>query len=70
MPLTLERCYEIRKILEQADVEIDSIVNEFYLQPGAQNVAGNIGEISQMHAQLVEDLANRIRELEKETGKK
>lgn len=67
MALTLERCYEIRKILEAADVEIDSIIREFYYEPGGQNTGGDINSISKLHAQLVQDLADRIRELEKKT---
>lgn len=63
MPLTLKRCKELQKILETADVEIDAIIREYYFEPGGQNIAGGIGEISRTHAQLVEDLANKIREL-------
>lgn len=67
--LTLKRIAELQKILEKADAEIDSIIREFYMVPGGQNVAGGIGQISRMHAQLVEQLAERKRELLKEQKK-
>jgi hypothetical protein len=65
MTLTLERCNEIQKELEQYDREIDSIVQTYYLAEDAQNIGGNIGTLSRMHASLVEQLAERKRELEK-----
>jgi hypothetical protein len=61
--LTLARIKEIEKILEKADKEIDAIIQAYYMVPGGQNVAGGIGRISRMHAELVEQLAQRKREL-------
>ncbi len=66
MTLTLPRCKEIQRQLENIDREIDGIIQEFYAAPGAQNIGGNIAQISYTHAKLVESLAERIRELEKE----
>lgn len=69
--LTLKRIAELQKILEKADAEIDNIIQDYYVMPGGQNVAGGIGAISRLHAHLVEDLAARKRELMKELkGKK
>lgn len=69
MPLTLERIGQLRKELEKADKEIDNIVKEFYAEPGAQNVGGNIGQISILHAELVEALAEKEREIKEKTKK-
>jgi tetrahydromethanopterin S-methyltransferase subunit G len=63
--LTLKRCKEIQKTLETCDREIDSIIQEYYAPAGAQNIGGGIGSLSKLHAQLVQDLADKIRELEK-----
>lgn len=67
--LTLKRIAELQKILEKADAEIDNIIQDYYVMPGGQNVAGGIGAISRLHAHLVEDLAGRKRELMKEERK-
>jgi tetrahydromethanopterin S-methyltransferase subunit G len=64
MPLTLKRCREIQKQLENIDREIDGIIKEYYAAAGAQNIGGSIGQLSRMHAQLVQDLSDQIRELE------
>jgi hypothetical protein len=66
MTLTLERCNELQKELELCDQEIDSIVQTYYLAEDSQNVGGNIGPISRLHADLVEQLAQRKRELVKQ----
>jgi len=55
--ITLERCRVLEHELHIADVEIDDVIRTYYTEPGGQNVGGNIGEISRMHAQLVERLA-------------
>lgn len=65
MALTLKRCREIRKQLENIDREIDGIIQEYYAAAGAQNIGGNIGPISRMHADLVQQLSDEMRELEK-----
>lgn len=64
-PLTLERVVELQKQLEVCDKEIDAIIRKYYWLPGAQNTGGNIGELSRMHADLVQLLAEKKRELEK-----
>jgi hypothetical protein len=69
MALTLKRCREIRKQLENIDREIDGIIKEYYAAAGAQNVGGNISQLSKMHAQLVQQLADEMRELEKKEKK-
>lgn len=69
MALTLKRCREIQKQLENIDREIDGIIQEFYAPAGAQNIGGNIGVISRTHAQLVQTLADTVRELEKSEKK-
>lgn len=67
MPLTLARCKEIRRELETIDRELEQVLGEYYLKPNGQNVGGNIGQLSRMHAETVELLATKQRELE---GKK
>lgn len=63
--LTLARCTELQHELETLDKELDAIVKEYYLMPDGQNVGGNIGLLSRMHADTVELLATKKRELEK-----
>jgi hypothetical protein len=63
--LTKEKISDLRKRLEQCDREIDSIIQTYYAAPGAQNVGGNIPELSRLHAQLVEQLAEEERKLTK-----
>jgi len=65
MSLTLERCNELQKELKLCDREIDSIVQTYYMVEDGQNIGGNIADISRLHAKLVEQLAERKRELEK-----
>jgi hypothetical protein len=72
MALTIEKINDIEKRLEAADREIDSIIQKFYAAPGAQNMGGNIGEISRLHAQLVGQLSEEKRKLltkDKKQGK-
>jgi hypothetical protein len=64
MTLTLARCDEIRRELEKLDAELDSIVRDYYLVEHGQNIGGNIGQLSRMHAETVELLATKRRELE------
>jgi tetrahydromethanopterin S-methyltransferase subunit G len=61
--LTLARCDELRRELEKIDLELDKIVQDYYLN-ATQNVGGNIGLLSRMHADTVELLATKRRELE------
>jgi len=68
MSLTPEKIKDLRKRLEAADREIDSIIQTYYSAPGAQNVGGNIGELSRWHAQLVGCFSEEKRKLQK--GKK
>jgi hypothetical protein len=63
MPLTLERIKQLEHELDIIDMELDSIIQDYYSVPGAQNIAGNIGELSRTHALLVELLATKKREL-------
>jgi len=70
MPLTLERCKQLQRQLENCDREIDGIIQDYYAAAGAQNIGGNIGQLSRTHAQLVQALADQIRELEAEKKKK
>jgi hypothetical protein len=70
LPLNPENLRDIRKRLEHCDRELDSIIQEFYAAPGAQNTGGNIGDLSRLHAQLVEQLAEEERKLEKKEVKK
>jgi hypothetical protein len=70
MALTLKRCRELQKQLENIDRELDGIIQEYYAPVGAQNTGGNIRELSRMHAQCVQDLANKKRELEKKDKNK
>ena len=65
MTLTPEKIKDLRKRLEAADREIDSIIQTYYSAPGAQNVGGNIGELSRWHAQLVGWLAEEKRKVTK-----
>lgn len=69
MTLTLPRCKEIQRQLENIDRELDGIIQEFYMPAGAQNTEGNIRFLSRTHAKLVELLADRVRELEEENKK-
>jgi hypothetical protein len=68
--LTLSRIRQLEKELDRADKEIDFIIKKYYSTPGAQNVAGGIGQISKLHASLVELLAEKKRELMKKTQRK
>lgn len=61
--LTLSRIRQIERELAIADVEINSIIATYYVAPGGQNIGGHIGEISKLHAQNVEQLADVKREL-------
>lgn len=67
MTLTLARCTEIQHELEKLDRELDAIVKTYYLTEHGQNIGGNIGQLSKMHAETVELLTTKRRELE---GKK
>ncbi len=55
--LTPKRIKELEHELERIDAELDAIIRDYYQTPGAQNVGGNIGQLSRMHADLVEQLA-------------
>ena len=61
MTLTPAKIADLEKRLEAADRELDSIIQTYYAAPGGQNVGGNIGELSRLHAQLVEQLAEEKR---------
>jgi hypothetical protein len=64
MALTLARCKELRHELEKLDREIEQVLEEYYLKPNGQNVGGNIGLLSRMHADTVELLATKEREFQ------
>jgi hypothetical protein len=61
--ITLSRIRQLEKELEKADAEMDVIIRKYYATPGAQNVGDGIGQISKLHATLVEQLADTKREL-------
>lgn len=61
--LTLERINQLEHELHIIDHEIDDIIRTYYAVPEGQNIGGNIGPISVMHAQTVEMLAEKKREL-------
>jgi hypothetical protein len=54
--LTPARIKQLEREMEIIDVEIDNIVRDYYQAPNAQNVGGNIGQLSMFHA-----MVNRLR---------